>query len=269
MAARVLYAPKDHAEASEISQELGYTTVHVKSLSRPGGDPIRDEGDEPRQRRVSEQSGRFSCRRRSKSSAVTGSCSCRRVATGPLAWKNRYFEDPFLSRRLLPPPGRATSAHVATRPAPAAAAPATAAEAPSVARPAPRRRAATTKDIEHIEELTVEDFDTTSTRLCCPRKRRRALFERGTRRGGRQLHQRAARALGDRMTDSTSPGSNPLKPPRETRSSENNAARARRAPTRSSSRLRSRTAADRWALNPAPKSERAARGKSAMAAAKT
>jgi len=35
LAARVLYAPKDFAEANEISQELGFTTVKVKSFSKP------------------------------------------------------------------------------------------------------------------------------------------------------------------------------------------------------------------------------------------
>ena len=35
LAARVLYAPKDFAEANEISQELGQTTVKVKTHSRP------------------------------------------------------------------------------------------------------------------------------------------------------------------------------------------------------------------------------------------
>jgi len=35
LAARILYAPKDFAEANEISQELGFTTVKVKSHSKP------------------------------------------------------------------------------------------------------------------------------------------------------------------------------------------------------------------------------------------
>ena len=35
LAARVLFAPKDFAEANEISEELGSTTVRVKSQSRP------------------------------------------------------------------------------------------------------------------------------------------------------------------------------------------------------------------------------------------
>jgi type IV secretion system protein VirD4 len=35
LAARVVFAPKDYSDAREISDELGFTTVNVKSLSRP------------------------------------------------------------------------------------------------------------------------------------------------------------------------------------------------------------------------------------------
>src|SRR5580692_7696049 len=35
LAARIVYAPKDVAEANEISQEIGFTTVKVISHSRP------------------------------------------------------------------------------------------------------------------------------------------------------------------------------------------------------------------------------------------
>src|ERR1700683_3786712 len=35
LAARIVFAPKDHADAREISDELGFTTVKVRSLSKP------------------------------------------------------------------------------------------------------------------------------------------------------------------------------------------------------------------------------------------
>ena len=35
LAARIVFAPKDYADAREISDELGFTTVKVRSLSRP------------------------------------------------------------------------------------------------------------------------------------------------------------------------------------------------------------------------------------------
>jgi type IV secretion system protein VirD4 len=87
-----------------------------------------------------------------------------------LAWKNRYFEDPFFRRRLLPPPRRATPMHGTERPAPPAAVPAPAAEVPSVAPPAPLRRAATPEDLEHIDQLTLEDFDIDFDQVVLPDK---------------------------------------------------------------------------------------------------
>ena len=170
LAARVLYAPKDHAEASEISQELGYTTVHVKSLSRPRAMPFATKATSRGNISVSEQRRPLLLPQEVKELGRDRELLLYEGSRPILAWKNRYFEDPFFSRRLLPPPGRATTAHVAARPAAAAAAPATAAEAPSVARPAPRRRTATAEDIEHIEQLTLEDFDIDFDKVVLPEK---------------------------------------------------------------------------------------------------
>jgi hypothetical protein len=60
--------------------------------------------------------------------------------------------------------------HGTERPAPLAAVPAPAAEVPSVAPPAPRRRAATPEDLEHIAQLTLEDFDIDFDRVVLPDK---------------------------------------------------------------------------------------------------
>jgi type IV secretion system protein VirD4 len=35
LAARIVFAAKDHADAREISDELGYTTVRAKTISTP------------------------------------------------------------------------------------------------------------------------------------------------------------------------------------------------------------------------------------------
>ena len=91
LAARVLYAPKDYAEASEISEELGYTTVRVKSLSRPRVDAIRDEGDEPRQRQRE--------RAAAAAAAAAGSQGARpRPGATPL---RRIAADPRVEESLL------------------------------------------------------------------------------------------------------------------------------------------------------------------------
>lgn len=172
LAARVLYAPKDHAEASEISQELGYTTVRVKSLSQPRVALFATRGASRGNVSVSEQRRPLLLPQEVKELGRDRELLLYEGTRPILARKNRYFEDPFFRRRLLPPPRRATSAHVAARPAPAAAAPqaAPAAEAPSVARPAPRRRAATAEDIERIDQLTLEDFDIDFDKVVLPEK---------------------------------------------------------------------------------------------------
>lgn len=172
LAARVLYAPKDHAEASEISQELGYTTVRVKNLSQPRAALFATRGASRGNVSVSEQRRPLLLPQEVKELGRDRELLLYEGTRPILARKNRYFEDPFFRRRLLPPPGRATSAHVAARPAPAAAVPqaAPAAEAPSVARPAPPRRAATATDIERIDQLTLEDFDIDFDKVVLPEK---------------------------------------------------------------------------------------------------
>ncbi len=170
LAARVLYAPKDYAEASEISQELGYTTVRVKSLSQPRAALFAMKGKSRGNVSVSEQRRPLLLPQEVKELGRDRELLLYEGSRPILAWKNRYFEDPFFRRRLLPPPGRATPAHAAARPVPAAVAPTPPTEAPIVERPAPRRRAATAADIEHIEQLTLEDFDIDFDKVELPQK---------------------------------------------------------------------------------------------------
>jgi type IV secretion system protein VirD4 len=166
LAARVLYAPKDHAEASEISQELGYTTVRVRSMSQPRAALFPAKGGSRGSVNVSEQKRPLLLPQEVKELSRDRELLLYEGSRPILAWKNRYFEDPFFKRRLLPPPKSATStsrlaspAQVARRPVPPVAAPAPTADVPSVTRPAPRRRAATRADIGNIEQLTLDDFD--------------------------------------------------------------------------------------------------------------
>jgi type IV secretion system protein VirD4 len=170
LAARVLYAPKDQAEASEISQELGFTTVRVRSLSRPRGSMFATKGTSRGSVSVSEQRRPLLLPQEVKELGRDRELLLYEGTRPILAWKNRYFEDPFFRRRLLPPPRRATPMPGTARPAPPAAAPAPAAEAPSVAQPAPRQRATTPEDLEHIDQLTLEDFDIDFDQVVLPEK---------------------------------------------------------------------------------------------------
>jgi len=95
-----------------------------------------------------------------------------------LAWKNRYFEDPVFKKRLLPPPLRATPA--ALRPArnepPDAGVGANTVSTDAPNADAPRMRPATVDDIEHIEQLTLEDFDIDFDKVKLPQKAEGELF---------------------------------------------------------------------------------------------
>jgi len=173
LAARVLYAPKDQAEAAEISQELGSTTVRVRSQSLPRGSMFSMKGVSRGSVSVSEQRRPLLLPQEVKELGRDRELLLYEGTRPILAWKNRYFEDPFFRRRLLPPPRFATPAPVAARSAHAAtAAPVAtpAADVLNVAPPAPRRRAATAADLEHIDQLTLEDFDVDFDRVVLPDK---------------------------------------------------------------------------------------------------
>ena len=110
LAARVLYAPKDFAEANEISQELGYTTVRVKSLSRPRGSLFSMKGHKPGSVSVSEQKRPLLLPQEVKELGRDRELLLYEGLRPILAWKNRYFEDRVFQKRLFPPPLRATPA---------------------------------------------------------------------------------------------------------------------------------------------------------------
>ena len=96
LAARVLYAPKDHAEASEISQELG---IHDRARQEPvtaAGDAIRDEGDEPRQRQRERAEAAAPPAAGSQGARPRpGAAPIRRIATDP------RVEEPLLRGSVL------------------------------------------------------------------------------------------------------------------------------------------------------------------------
>jgi len=93
-----------------------------------------------------------------------------------LAWKNRYFEDRVFRKRLFPPPLRATPVRpgAAQLEPPAAVVSSVNVDAPAVE--TPRTRAATTDDIERIEQLTLEDFDIDFDKVKMPPKAAGELF---------------------------------------------------------------------------------------------
>src|SRR6266699_7116506 len=55
LAARIVFAPKDYYDARDISDELGFTTVKVKTVSRGGMNLFEGKSGRSRTHNVSEQ----------------------------------------------------------------------------------------------------------------------------------------------------------------------------------------------------------------------
>jgi type IV secretion system protein VirD4 len=165
LAVRVLYAPKDYAEANEISQELGTTTVRVKSFSQPRATAFATKGQRHGSVSVNEHKRPLMLPQEVKELGRDRELLLCEGLRPNLAKKNRYYEDPFFRKRLLPPPKHATPKRrpaAAPPPAPGGApiqeAPGPSAVGAAVEAP-PVMRPATAKDIERIDQLTLKDFN--------------------------------------------------------------------------------------------------------------
>lgn len=168
LAARIVFAPKDFADAREISDELGFTTVKVKSFSKP----VFDLGD-PRARRsrsvsVSEQRRALLLPQEVKALGPDQAIVFYEGLLPIRCQKLRYFEDRRFITRLLPPPTQPSprllqssamsATEVLSRPD-AVSGEITAKHPESFANPTEVTvREATIEDVERLGELTLEDF---------------------------------------------------------------------------------------------------------------
>jgi type IV secretion system protein VirD4 len=190
LAARIVYAPKDVAEATEISNELGFTTVKVQTHSRP----LFNVADSKSQRRsvsVSEQKRPLLLPQEVKELGKNREILFCEGVRPILAQKNRYYRDSYFRQRLFPPPRLAVTpgrvsrrlapADGPSKPEPVAAPPVPDLEG-SIARPEPfepdllekceaspkapplaesalATREATLADVDRLDSLTLEDFE--------------------------------------------------------------------------------------------------------------
>ena len=106
LAARIVYAPKDVTEATEISQELGFTTVKVRTHSRPLLN-VPDSKNGRRSVSVSEQKRPLLLPQEIKELGKDREILFYEGVRPILARKNRYYRDPFFRKRLFPPPASA------------------------------------------------------------------------------------------------------------------------------------------------------------------
>lgn len=179
LAVRIAYAPKDFCEANELSQELGNTTVHVKTVSKPLASLFDRNGHRSRSVNISEQKRPLMLPQEIKELGRDREILIYEGLRPILATKNRYFQDRRLRARLFPPPARA-SPHPAPPP-PVACDDVTHASdgETSIERsitpsedqpPKPRRRKATMGDLDRIDSLTLDDFAVDWSRVEIPDK---------------------------------------------------------------------------------------------------
>jgi type IV secretion system protein VirD4 len=175
VAAKIVFAPKDYPDAKEISDELGFTTVRVRSHSRPSFMALNRQSGRSGSTTFSEQPRALLLPQEVKE---IGNDSALIFYEGlkPIRCKKiRYYADRRFRARLLPPPRNATpvprkstpvAPHAPTTTAASASAPAPAdteslTAQPSVAITSPMTIAmhvAGVKDIEHLDSLKLEDF---------------------------------------------------------------------------------------------------------------
>jgi type IV secretion system protein VirD4 len=184
LAVRIVYAPKDVAEATEISNELGMTTVKVRTHSKPLLDFSDAKGGRRRSVSISEQKRPLLLPQEVKELGEDREVIFCEGIRPILARKNRYYEDPFFRKRLFPPPARATPSPLqAQSPATPDTPPMglhvgadvetlqsvrqVTEEAPEIA---PVMREATVEDIDRLESITLEDFDVDFDRVTIPEK---------------------------------------------------------------------------------------------------
>lgn len=171
LAGRIVFAPKDFADAREISDELGFTTVKVKTLSKPLMDFADTKGRRQRSVSVSEQRRALLLPQEVKALGKEQAIIFYEGLKPIQCRKIRYFSDRRFKSRLHPPP---------KRPAPMRGEEPTEqsddlqveavdnaivgeSENYSLVDQVPTgvahtTREATLEDIEHIDSLTLEDF---------------------------------------------------------------------------------------------------------------
>jgi type IV secretion system protein VirD4 len=180
LAARIVFAAKDHADAREISDELGYTTVRAKSISTPLFGFAGNKGQRARSQNVSEQRRALLLPQEVKELGPEEAIIFYEGLRPIRARKIRYFQDRRFTARLLPLPERAAPAAPASSETPVMAEPLVEAP-PASALPAdskpretletrPVTREATAADIDRLETLTLEDFAVDFERVKIPQK---------------------------------------------------------------------------------------------------
>jgi type IV secretion system protein VirD4 len=170
LAARIVFAPKDYNDAKEISDELGFTTVKVKTVSKGGARLFESRGGRSRTQNVSEQRRALLLPQEVKELGPEDALIFYEGLRPIRCQKIRYYQDPRFRARLLPPPKKpAPKWQPRPTPSPAAATdPAT--PVPVTGAPEDSRvRDATIEDLGRLDSLNLQDYATDFSRVPIPR----------------------------------------------------------------------------------------------------
>jgi type IV secretion system protein VirD4 len=174
LAARIMFAPKDFADAREISDELGFLTVKAQSISKPLMS-FDSRGQRSRSVNVSDQRRALLLPQEVKELGTEEALVTYEGLRPIRCRKIRYYKEREFRERLMPPPPLPTRLgveevvkRVGAAPAGSTASTQTTAHA-SVKQQAPRAipeeesiviRQATVADIDRIGSLQLSDFAT-------------------------------------------------------------------------------------------------------------
>jgi type IV secretion system protein VirD4 len=178
LAARIVFAAKDHADAREISDELGYTTVRAKSISTPLFGFLGGKGQRSRSQNVSEQRRALLLPQEVKALGAEEAIIFYEGLRPIRCKKIRYFQDHRFTARLLPPPECAAPTAIPPIETPVMVDPTAETPAATPAESRPREvpearlatREATVADIDRLESLTLEDFAVDFDQVKIPQK---------------------------------------------------------------------------------------------------
>jgi type IV secretion system protein VirD4 len=166
LGARIMYAPKDFDDAKEISDELGFTTVRVRTRSRPQFGAFATKPGRSGNVSESEQKRALLLPQEVKELGSGKEIIFCEGLRPILANKIRYFADPRFQKRLLPPPSDPAPRLHEVRRAECAAE-----EIENVdesSRTTNRDMPSTSVDAEELESLTLEDFEVDFSRVELP-----------------------------------------------------------------------------------------------------
>jgi type IV secretion system protein VirD4 len=176
LAARIVFAPKDFADAREISDELGFETVKVKTVSKPVGGSLARRGGRSGSQNVSEQRRALLLPQEVKELGSEEAIVFYEGLRPIRCRKIRYFTDARFRKRLLPapevplPPVKVSlpASSRAQLAAEGAALPAAPSSVPRETKEDVVIRDGTVADIQRLESLTLDDFATDFSKVELP-----------------------------------------------------------------------------------------------------